>query len=94
MKYLIILLFTTLTTLSFANEEGKELHDESCLSCHIADHTEEFYTNPERIVKDLFGLKSQVSRCVGFFNTGWFPEEQTQVIEYLNSNFYHFAKSE
>lgn len=87
----IIFAFASLNIFASEFDEGKNLHDESCVNCHISQHNEDFYTKDNRIVKDIFGLKSQVSRCVGFFNTGWFPEEEASVVKYLNTEFYKFT---
>ena len=81
-----------LTTSAFANEEGKELHDESCVACHIAVHDDAFYTRDNSRIKTLFDLKSQVSRCAVNFSTEWFPDEEASVVDYLNQKYYHYKK--
>jgi hypothetical protein len=80
----------TLAVASTDHSEGKELHDETCVACHISVHDEAFYTSDTRVVKNLFELKSQTSRCSQFFQTGWFPEEEQAVLDYLNHEFYKF----
>ena len=79
-----------LTTNAFANEEGKELHDEACVVCHLVVHDDAFYTRENSRIPDLFTLRSQVSRCSSNFSTGWFPEEEQAVVDYLNKKYYHY----
>jgi len=86
------LLLTTLLLLSSAvfadvdkEDEGKELHDESCIRCH----TSSMYTRDNR--KDSYAaLRQQVSFCSQNFRTGWFPEEEKSVVDYLNKHYYKF----
>lgn len=95
---LLSLLLMALSVNIFANAqlkdhtEGKELHDESCLSCHMVAHNKDFYTRKNHKMTDLFSLKSQVSRCSQAFQTGWFPEEEQAVLAYLNHEFYKFEQ--
>ena len=43
--------------------QGKALHDESCLKCHIKDHNEAFYTRDNRKMASYKGLQSMVRMC-------------------------------
>ncbi len=87
-----ILLITPLLAIStaFASDEGKELHDEACVACHLVVHDDAFYTRENSRIPDLFTLRSQVSRCSSNFSTGWFPEEEQAVVDYLNKKYYHY----
>ena len=89
----IALLWSSCTALVSADvDKGKELHDESCLDCHmIGDHTE-LYTRKNRQVDSLPRLGGQVSRCTQILNITWFPEEEKDVVDYLNSQYYHFKE--
>ena len=96
MKTLFITLLF-LSSFSFATqtqedilEQGQELHDESCLACHIAPHNKGFYSRENRKVTNISALKGQVSRCISALNLDWFPEEENSVRFYLNHNFYNF----
>lgn len=42
-------------------------------------------------LKTLFDLKRQVSMCTTMTGAGadWFPEDQDDVVEYMNKAFYH-----
>ncbi len=70
------------------NEEGKELHEESCIRCHGS----EMYTRDNSKIQDHFGLRSQVSACANNLGTGWFPDEEKSVVDYLNQTHYKFKQ--
>lgn len=86
MQKLLMLVLLSLSASSFSNEEGKELHDESCIRCHDS----QLYTRFESPIENHFDLKRQVSLCSSTLSTGWFPEEEESVIEFLNSSYYNF----
>jgi len=67
-------------------KNGKELHGESCLSCH----TTAKYTAETRSIKDLASLEAQVKRCDYSLGIQWFDEDITDVITYLNNDYYQF----
>lgn len=48
------------------------------------------YTRPDRKVKDLPGLRRQVSRCVSMLNALIAPDEIEAVVAALNHDFYKF----
>ena len=76
-------------SLIFANE-GKELHQESCFSCHVSKHDSKFYSSRvNKKMKTLASLKTQVKRCSGAVEAGWFPEEELAVTKWLNDSYYH-----
>ncbi len=74
---------------------GKELHDPGCLTqCH-ADKADgaanNLYTRENRRVNSLEKLKTQVSFCnQQVLNSEWWPEDEADVVRYLNESFYHF----
>lgn len=73
-------------------ENGKALHDESCIDCHMMpDHTAQ-YTEKDRAVDSLHRLGGQVSACTQILNITWFPEDERDVVEYLNKEYYKFPK--
>jgi hypothetical protein len=86
MKKILILAMLTISGTVIANEEGKELHDEACIRCHDS----EIYTRFESRIENHFDLKRQVSFCSSNLSTGWFPEEEEAVIDFLNSTYYKF----
>ena len=70
-------------------EEGKELHNESsCMRCHGS----EMYTRDDRKALDYSDLKRQVSFCSNNLSTGWFPEEEELVVDFLNKTYYQYKK--
>lgn len=89
MKKVILVLCIFGFNFLFANE-GQELHQESCFSCHSAKHDKNFYSSRvNKKMKTLASLKSQVTRCSGAVGTGWFPEEEEAVTSWLNDSYYH-----
>jgi mono/diheme cytochrome c family protein len=79
------------TTVIADTENGKALYQEKCATCHMVggDHTV-FHQEDKRKMKDLSGLKGQVSMCTQNLNIEWFPDEEKDVVEYLNKQYYHF----
>ena len=80
----------TISISLFANEEGMELHQQSCINCHIVYHDDAFYTREDRKIKTLAKLGGQVSRCVSTLELGWFPDEEQSVLEHINAQYYKF----
>ncbi|MEO5344918.1 MAG: hypothetical protein H7834_00900 [Magnetococcus sp. YQC-9] len=74
--------------------KGKELHDPACAgACHASKgqgDANALYKRANR--KDsLEKLKSQVAFCnQQVLNSKWFPEDEADVVAYLNETFYHF----
>lgn len=71
-------------------ENGNDLHDEKCSSCHMMDSHEALYTRKDRTVDSLHRLGGQVSACTQALNIDWFPEDEKDVVNYLNKTYYHF----
>ena len=86
--FLCLPLFITPLASVHAEEltHGKELHQENCLQCHKAD----IYERPERTVKTLKHLRSQVLFCAVSNDIEWFDEEIDDVTAYLNAFYYLF----
>ena len=79
----------TMPGMDSMTEEGKELHNESsCMRCHGS----EMYTRDNRKVLDYSDLKRQVSFCSNNLSTGWFPEEEQLVVDFLNKTYYQYKK--
>jgi len=83
-------LFTASSNLMADINNGEELHDEKCSTCHMMESHEALYTRKERVIKDLRGLGGQVSACTQNLNIEWFPDEEKDVVKYLNKKYYHF----
>ena len=83
-----LLIFTSFLFSADA-QNGKELYYEAkCQKCH----TSEDYTSPDRKVKDFAKLQWRVKRCDFTMDAGWFEEDVTDVVHYLNSSFYKFKR--
>ena len=75
-------------------QKGKLLHDPSCMTnCHSSRANGDangLYTRKKRLTS-LEKLKSQVSFCnQQVLNTEWWPEDEANVVKYLNREFYKF----
>ena len=92
MKILLLTTALLASSLAFANEEGKELHEESCVACHIITHDDAFYTRDSSKMAKFSDLSRQVSMCASNFNLGWFPDEEKAVLDYLNKKYYKFQE--
>lgn len=57
-----------------------------CLECHGTD----VFTRPDRKVKSLAALESQVRKCDANLSTNWFDDEILDVVSYLNKTYYKF----
>ncbi|MBF0370819.1 MAG: hypothetical protein HQL52_15315 [Magnetococcales bacterium] len=74
---------------------GQELHDPSCLTeCHArraGGEANRLYTRKNRKQDSLAKLKAQVSFCnQQVLGSEWWPEDEADVVGYLNKAFYHF----
>ena len=67
-------------------ENGDDLHFENCTGCHDSS----VYTRDNRNVRSLARLGTQVRFCKDSLGLTWFDDEVDDVIEYLNTNYYHF----
>ena len=71
-------------------ENGAFLHGDHCIDCHMVDNHEALYTRENRIVNERIRLNGQVSACVQVLDLGWFPDEEKDVSEFLNQEYYKF----
>ncbi len=69
-------------------EQGKQLHNTNCVSCHDTS----IYTRENRMIKRYESLKTQVQRCATNLNKPWFDDEVDAVADYLNKNYYLFKE--
>ena len=72
--------------------QGKALHDESCLKCHIKDHNEAFYTRDNRKMTSYKGLHSMVRMCDANLGTQLFDEDMEEIGKFLNESYYKFSE--
>lgn len=85
---ILCVLATLLSSLSVQADtgEGKILHDQSCTACHDTS----VYSRADKRIKSLTDLQAQVSRCTKPAGADWTPEEVSSVVNYLNTEFYHY----
>lgn len=66
--------------------QGKALHERHCTACHGT----EVYTRPDRRMRSLDMLQSQIGRCTRAAGADLNEQEQAALARYLNETFYHF----
>ena len=75
-------------------DAGRKLVEEKhCEACHArkAGEAGAVYTRPDRHVTTLSKLRSQVALCNSELNLGLFPDEEDQVVRYLDATYYRFG---
>ncbi len=83
---------STLAAPDLAN--GKKIEDTKCYQCHaqksgLGDGTL-IYTRKDRRVQGLDRLKVMVARCNTELRLDLFPEDEADVVAYLNQQYYKF----
>ena len=76
-------------------QNGRELHNSNCTSCHISIQRGDgsgIYIRENRRIETYPALIKQVKRCRDSLGVEWPEEHISDVIEYLNSSFYKFEK--
>ncbi|CAC9586624.1 hypothetical protein [uncultured Gammaproteobacteria bacterium] len=91
-KQLTALAILSATSTAFADFDAQDRHDEACVSCHIIEHDDDFYTREVTRMKTLLDLRRQVSACAAAFNVDWFPEEEAGEVKFLNDKYYKLQK--
>ncbi len=87
---------TTIASPAFAADvnNGKTLHQAKCYQCHAEKsglgNGDIIYTRSDRKVKDIKRLKTQVSMCNTQLRLDLFPEDEADLVAYLNQQFYKF----
>lgn len=74
---------------------GKELHDSNCTSCHVSIQGGDgsgIYTRENNRIETYPALIKQVKRCRDSLGVQWPDNHINDVVEYLNTNFYKFNK--
>ena len=70
--------------------EGQEIFTENCTSsCHLHD-TDELFKIKNRNLSSKRDLKAMVSNCISVTKVAIFPDDEAEIVEYLNDKFYHF----
>lgn len=71
-----------------AEFDAKHFVNSQCVACH--DST--VYTRPDRRVKSLDRLESQVRMCDANLGTKLYEDDILAVVDYLNDTYYGFEK--
>ena len=73
---------------------GKAIDQQKCYGCHAKksgfSNGDMIYTRSDGKVKSLANLKKMVSLCNTELRLDLFPEDETDVVAYLNQQFYKF----
>ena len=93
-----ISIITFMSTSIYADiNNGKELHNSNCTSCHISMQGGDgsgIYTRENKRIESLPALNKQVRRCRDSLGVPWPEEHVNDVVEYLNTSFYKFKNSQ
>lgn len=87
------MMFSTVVNADINN--GKELHNSNCTSCHISLQGGDgsgIYTRENNRIETYPGLIKQVKRCRDSLGVPWPDKDVNDVVEYLNTNFYKFKE--
>jgi hypothetical protein len=72
----------------------KKIDQEKCYACHAKKtgfgNGDMIYTRLDRKATDLNKLKSMVARCNTELRLDLFPEDEADVVAFLNKQFYKF----
>jgi hypothetical protein len=73
---------------------GKKIDEQKCYACHAKKtgfgNGDMIYTRSDSRVKNLQNLKSMVARCNTELRLDLFPEDEADVVAFLNKQFYKF----
>ena len=73
---------------------GKKIDEQKCYACHAKKsgfgNGDMIYTRSDSKVKNLQNLKTMVARCNTELRLDLFPEDEADVIAFLNKQFYKF----
>jgi len=77
---------------------GQTLHTEKCVTCHAEKsglgNGDLLYTRTDRRVNDLRRLESMVARCNSELRLDLFPEDEADLVIYLQRQYYRFGDSD
>jgi hypothetical protein len=92
----LLLASVALPAFAASTDEGRKLVEEKkCETCHhnkTLGDAKAIYLRKDRKVNSLAKLKSQVALCNSELNLQMFPDEEQQVVEYLDETYYKFGK--
>ncbi|HTT07277.1 MAG TPA: cytochrome c [Gammaproteobacteria bacterium] len=87
------LLVVSLATPAVAGEQpkrdarrGELLYSTQCVACHSA----QVHWREKKLATDWISLQAQVRRWQKSSGAGWSNEDITEVVQYLNTLYYHY----
>ena len=93
----ISILWAVFTPQSFAAQDlvnGKNIDQQKCYACHAKKtgfgNGDMIYTRSDSKVKSVANLKKMVGLCNTELRLDLFPEDEADVVAYLNQQFYKF----
>ena len=82
--------------LAFDMAGTRKLHDEKCVACHAQKSAfgdpDAIYRRSDSTVKSYQRLKTMVSLCNSELRLDLFPEDEQDLVEYLNATYYKLKK--
>jgi len=92
---LILLSSASLSVLAAPDlANGKKIDQQQCYACHAKksgfSNGDMIYTRSDSRVKNLQNLKTMVARCNTELRLDLFPEDEADVVAFLNKQFYKF----
>jgi mono/diheme cytochrome c family protein len=86
------LIFTVSMAFGSANagdvKNGKKLYEANCTGCHDTS----VHTRSDRLVRNYSALVNRVKACDAQMKAGMTGAQLSDVIDYLNAEFYKFGK--
>ena len=80
-----------------ALKNGKLIEETKCYACHAKKsglgNGEMIYTRTDHKVTSYSRLKTMVSVCNSELRLDLFPEDEADIVQYLNHQFYHFKNN-
>lgn len=83
---LIAALLSLPLTVNAGPENGKSLHDAKCTGCHGT----RIYTRANRMIHNKSELHARIEFCNKASKAGFSTAEKSDVLQYLNQDFYKF----
>jgi hypothetical protein len=102
-SYLALIYGVTLSIASIAHanpslQNGKQIDQEKCVSCHAKKSSfgsgDMIYTRTDSKVTSFAKLKAMVGMCNSELRLDLFPEDEADVVAYLNHQFYKFKTNQ